>query len=135
MPEPHEIDFAMDPAELYREEVFTDRRIGTIRQLIPVKSDGSVDPGRPVLFSGQTQIVTAGGMLPLHFDIPATSLAEAVAKFGAAGQVALEETVREIQELRRQAASQLVIPEPGAASSILSGGAPPAGGGGKIRLR
>ncbi len=134
MAEPNEIDFAMDPAELYREEVFTDRKIGTIRQLVPVKSDGTVDPSRPVLFAGQTQIVTAGGMLPLSFDIPATSLAEAVARFGAAGQVALEETVREIQELRRQAASQLVIPEPGAASSILgSGGTPP--GGGKIRLR
>jgi len=133
MADPNEIDFAMDPAELYREEVFTDRKIGTIRQLIPVKSDGTVDPSRPVLFGGQTQIVTAGGMLPLSFDIPATTLAEAVAKFGAAGQVALEETVREIQELRRQAASSLVIPEPGAASSILGGGAPPPGG--KIRLR
>jgi hypothetical protein len=133
MADPNEIDFSMDGAELYREEVFTDRRIGTIRQLIPVQSDGSADPSRAILFSGQTQIVTAGGMLPLNFEIAANSLAEAVEKFGAAGQVALEETVQELQELRRQAASQLVIPEPGAASSILGGGPPP--GGGKIRLR
>ena len=134
MADPNEIDLHMDGADLYREEVFTDRKIGTIRQLIPVTGSGAPDPSRTVLFAGQTQIVTAGGMLPLSFEIAANTLAEAVQQFGAAAQVALEETVREIQELRRQAASQLVIPEPGAASSILgSGGLPP--GGGKIRLR
>jgi hypothetical protein len=84
-----------------------------------------------VLFAGQTQILTAGGMLPLTFEIAASSLADAIAQFGAAAKVALEETVRELQELRRQAASQLVIPEPGAAASILG----PGGRGGKIQLR
>jgi hypothetical protein len=131
---PDEIELRLDAARLYREEVFTDQKIGTIRQLIPVKSDGSPDPGRPVTFSGQTQILTAGGALPLSFDIPATTLTEAVEKFGATAKVALEEMLRELQALRREAASQLVIPEPGSASSILS----PAGSperGGKIRLR
>ena len=66
--------------------------------------------------------------------IPAATLAEAVEKFGATAKVALEEMLRELQALRREAASQLVIPEPGAASSILSAGDLPERGG-KIRLR
>lgn len=122
-------ELRMDGTQLYREEVFTDRRIGTIRRLTPVQSDGSADASRPVLFAGQTQILTSGGMLPLAFEIDAKTLAEAVQKFGPAAKLALDETVREIEELRRQAASQLVIPDTAATSSILT----PGGGGGKFR--
>jgi hypothetical protein len=123
----------MDAAELYREELYTDRRVGTIRVLVPVKSDGSTDVGRRTADVGQAQILTTAGMLPISFDIEAASLAEAVAKFGPAAKVALEETVRELQEIRRQAASQLVIPEPGTTSAILGGGGVPPRGG-KIHL-
>ncbi|HZP42321.1 MAG TPA: hypothetical protein VFD84_12545 [Candidatus Binatia bacterium] len=124
-----ETELRMDAAQLWREDIFTDRRVGTIRQLTPVTSAGAPDPSRAVAFVGQTQILTAGGMLPLNFDIPAATLAEAIEKFAGAAKVALEETVRELQELRRQAASSIVIPEPGATSSILGpGGMPPRGG-------
>jgi len=51
----------LDPKALYREDVFTDRRAGSIRRLTPVTVEGSVDPTRPVLFSGQTQLLDAGG--------------------------------------------------------------------------
>ena len=122
-------ELEMDAAQLYQEDVYTDRRIGTLRRLTPVKSDGSPDPGRPVLFAGQTQILTAGGMLPLAFEIEATSLPEAVQKFGPAAKVALDETVRELQELRRQASSQLVLPDTASTASILGPG------GGKLRGR
>jgi len=131
---PNDIELRLDAAGLYREDVYTDHKIGTIRQLIPVKSDGSPDPGRAVVFAGQTQILTAGGALPLSFEIAASTLTEAVEKFGPAAKVALEEMLRELQALRREAASQLVIPEPGAASSILGPGGLPERGG-KIRLR
>ena len=40
----------MDAAQIYREETFTDRKVGTIRRLTPVAADGSVDAARPVLF-------------------------------------------------------------------------------------
>src|SRR5436853_1688704 len=109
----------MDGADLYREELITDRRVGTIRVLTPVKPDGSTDPARHVSYVGQAQIMTNAGMLPISFEIEAATLTEAVQKFGAAAKIALEETVRELQEIRRQAASQLVIPEPGTASAIL----------------
>ena len=40
----------MDPASLYREEVFTDRKIGTIRVLTPVTPAGATDATRAVLY-------------------------------------------------------------------------------------
>lgn len=136
MAEQTEADLTMDPTSLYREDVFTDRKLGTIRHLVPVTADGAADASRPVFFIGQAQIVTPGGVLPLSFEIDAASLAEAVRNFGAAAKLAIEDTVRELQELRRQAASSLVIPDTGATASILGpGGLPHGGGGGKIRLR
>ena len=53
MATPNDIELHLDAGGLYREEVFTDQKIGTIRQLFPVKSDGSPDPGRAVIFAGQ----------------------------------------------------------------------------------
>lgn len=131
--EPRDFEPSMDAAELYREELYTDRKVGTIRVLVPVKSDGSNDTARRTSYVGQAQIMTNAGMLPISFEIDAPTLGEAVQKFGAAAKVALEETVRELQELRRQASSGLVIPEPGTASAILGGGGPPRGGG-KIHM-
>jgi hypothetical protein len=122
--EPHDVDATMDPATLYREEVFTDRRVGTIRVLTPVTAAGLPDSGRRLLYVGETQVLTAGGMLPIAFEIEAASLAEAVERFPAGVKAAVEQTIREIQELRREAASSIVIPDlrPGAP------GAPPRGG-------
>jgi hypothetical protein len=100
----------MDPTALYREDTYTDRRIGTIRVLTPVKPDGTMDPGRKVLYAGEAQILTQTGVLPLGFDIEASSLADAIEKFAVAAKAAIERTVRELQELRREAASSLVIP-------------------------
>lgn len=128
-----EFEPSMDVAELYREDLYTDRKVGTIRVMTPIRPDGSQDPARPVSYLGQAQIMTTAGMLPITFEIEATNLAEAVSKFGPAAKVALEDTVRELQELRRQAASQIVIPEPGAASQILGPGSPGRPGG-KIHL-
>lgn len=122
----------LDPNALYREEMFTDRKVGAIRRLTPVKADGAPDPARPVLFLGQAQLLTAVGALPLSFEIPATTLEDALAKFPEATKGAIERTMRELQEMRRQAASSIVIPETGGG---YGGGFPPAGGGGgKIKL-
>src|SRR5215813_1340206 len=71
----------LDPASLYQEDVFTDRRAGTIRRLKPITADGSADPSRATLFSGQTQLLTPAGVLPLGFDIEAATLQEAIDKF------------------------------------------------------
>ena len=115
-------DPQMNAATLYREEVFTDQRVGTVRRMTPVKSDGSDDASRPVLFVGQATVMTPMGSLPLSFELDASNLAEAVAAFGPAAQQAIEDAARELQELRRQAASSIVIPEGGSAALKGMGG-------------
>jgi hypothetical protein len=123
-------ELKMDPAALYREEIFTDRKIGVIRRLTPVKKDGTDDPGRPTLYSGETQIMTSVGALPVSFEIEAGSLDEAATKYAEAAKVAVERTVRDLQELRRQAASSIVVPQ-GGMGGLPGGGMP---GGGKIQI-
>jgi hypothetical protein len=121
-------DIRVDPKALYLEEVFTDRRVGTIRRLTPVTKDGTRDAARPVLYAGETQVLTPAGALPIGFEISAGSLEEAAENFGQLAREAIERTVRELQEMRRQAASQIVVPQ---------GPLPPmggAGGGGKIQM-
>jgi hypothetical protein len=113
-PSKPEIDPQMDPAGLYREEVFTDRKVGAIRRLTPVKADGSPDPGRKTLYVGEAQLLTSAGTLPLSFEIEASTLNEAVGKYAAAVRQAFESAMEELQELRRRAASSLVIPKGGA---------------------
>jgi hypothetical protein len=112
----------MSADALYREDIFTDQRVGTVRRMTPVRSDGSDDPARAVIFIGQATVMTPMGSLPLSFELPAKTLAEAVAQFGPAAQQAVEEAARELQELRRQASSSIVIPEAGAASLKGMGG-------------
>jgi hypothetical protein len=122
-------DVRLDPAAIYREEIFTDRRAGTIRRLTPVTLDGATDSARPVLFSGQTQLLTPAGVLPLVFEIEATTLEEALQKFPEGVKVALEQAIDEAREMRREAASRIVVPEVGAGNI----GPGPAGGG-KIKF-
>jgi hypothetical protein len=123
----------MDAASLYREEIYTDRAAGTLRALVPVKQDGSADAARPTLFIGEAQILTNMGPLPISFEVDAKNLAEAVENYGEAAKVGVERAVRELQELRRQASSSIVLPGTGAAAG-LPGGMPPGGLGGKIKL-
>ena len=125
---------AMDAAALYREEIITDRRIGTIRMMVPVKTDGDADTARKTLFSGEAQIMTNMGALPVTFDIEADTLADAVANYGDAARTGIERTMRELQELRRQQSSGLIVPPPGAASALTGGGMGGLPGGGKIQM-
>ena len=120
-------EIRLDATQLYREEIFTDRKAGTLRRLTPVLADGNTDDSRPVLYSGQTQLLTPAGVLPLAFELEATSLEDACNQFPDAVKVAIEQAIEEAREMRREAASRIVVPEGG------MGGAPPAGGG-RIKL-
>src|SRR5512132_3654018 len=120
LPEPK-----MDATSLYREEIYTDRQIGTIRVMSQVKTDGTPDAARPMIDVGEAEIYTTMGTLPLSFELEAKSLAEAVIQYAPAAKEAVERAVRELEEMRRQAQSSIVVPR---------GGLPPGGavGGGKI---
>jgi hypothetical protein len=121
----------MNPADLWLEEVYTDRRIGTLRKLTPVKGDGSRDGSREIQWIGETQVLSQIGTLPITFPLDAKTLEEAAKKFGAEAKKAIERTVRELQDLRRQAASSIVIPQGGLPPMSPGGGLP---GGGKIQI-
>ena len=123
-------DAAMDAASLYREEIYTDRKVGTLRVLLPVKSDGTPDPMRRTVFQGEAQLMTNMGPLPISFDIDAATLADAIAQYPDATKAGIERAMREIQEMRRQASSSIVLPPAG--TTLPPGG--PLGGGGKIQL-
>jgi hypothetical protein len=102
---------SMDAAQIYREEIFTDRRVGTIRRLTPVTVDGTADAARPVIFVGQAQVMTPMGAVPISFELDSPTLDGAIAKFGDAAEQAVQQTMRELQEIRREQASSLVIPD------------------------
>ena len=56
----------MDVANLYREEVVTDRKVGTIHVLTPILDSGERDMSRSLLFLGDTQIMTQMGPCLLY---------------------------------------------------------------------
>src|SRR5438128_12078084 len=117
-------EFKLDRDQVYAEAIFTDRRIGTLRRLTPVTREGKPDAARATLYVGETQVLTPAGTLPIAFEIGAGSLEEAAEKFGPLAKEAIDHTVRELQELRRQAASSIVVPQ----------GPIGGGGGGKIQI-
>lgn len=121
-------ELSMDSSELFREETITDRKVGTIRVLTPITSSGEHDANRETIYAGETQIMTPMGALPIAFQIEAGSLPKAVEGYGDAGKAAVEKAVKELQEMRREQASSIVLP--GGAQ----GGIPGSGPGGGIKL-
>jgi len=132
-PDDRPADPKMDPRSLYREETITDRKVGTIRVLTPIKTDGSDDASRAVTYIGEAQLLTSVGTLPINFEIEAQTLDDAVKRFAEVAKEAVERTVKDLQELRRQAASSIVVPQGGMGGL---GGMGPGGmpGGGKIQI-
>lgn len=114
-------EIKVEVGNLYREETFTDLRVATVRCLTPIHVDGTVDESRPVRFVGETQLMSARGLLPISAPIEASSLEEALEKFPDAINQAVERMVEEAREIQRQEASRIVVPGqamPGAGPKI-----------------
>ena len=105
-----QMDVQMDVNALVREEVITDRKIGSIRVLTPVTLEGTRDLTREVVYMGETQIMTQMGPLPISFKINAATLEEAVKGYGEAAKAGVQETIAKLEEMRREAASKIVTP-------------------------
>ena len=106
-------DNAMDPNSLYREENFTDQKLGAIRKLIPVNFDGSDDKDREVMFFGSAQVMTPMGALPLNFALEGSTIGAAAEDFAGKAAIAVEEAAKELENMRREQASQIVVPGQG----------------------
>lgn len=103
-------DFKFDRQNLYREETFTDLKIGSIRQLTPVKSDGTHDKTRKTVYVGHTNILTPGGSLPIQSVIKAKSLQQAIKRFPEAIQVAVDQLADEVKKYQEQQQGRIVSP-------------------------
>ena len=82
-----------------------------------------------MLFSGQTQLLTPAGVLPLAFEIEADTLEEALEKFPEGVKVALEQAIEEAREMRREQARASWC-----RMSARRASAPVPAGGGKIKF-
>ena len=125
-------EIRVDATNLYREETYTDLRVATIRRLVPVTAEGEIDTTRPMLFSGQTNLMSQAGPLPVECPIEATDLAEAIQKFPEGIKQAVERLVEEAKEIRQREASRIVVPGGGMPGGGMPGGGMPGGGGGGI---
>lgn len=97
-----QIDFKLDPNNLYREESYTDLKAGAIRRLLPVAADGSRDETRSEIFVGTTQLLTPEGPLPIQARLPANNFQEALTAFPDAMRRATEETLAQLEELQKK---------------------------------
>jgi len=134
MQETNENPIQMDPTSLYREEVFTDQRVGVIKLLTPVDAQGATDSSREVIYRGETQIMLGNNPMPIAFEIDATSLGNAAEQFSELAQQAAEDTIKRLEEMRREMQSQIVVPGQGGGMGGMGGGMGGMGGGGKIQI-
>ena len=104
------MDFKVDRANLYREESFTDLKVGSIRRLTPVKPDGSEDKGRKTLFVAQTNVLTPNGPLPIQGIIQAKELQQAIKKFPEAIQTAMDQLIEEAKKHKQKEESRIIVP-------------------------
>ena len=108
------LDFAVDTRNLYREATWTDLKVASIREMIPVKSDGTDDPARERVFIGSTQVMTPHGPIPLQAVLEVGTLKEALAAFPQAMRRAMENMLQELQKLQSQKqqdqGSRIILP-------------------------
>ena len=84
------IEFKIDKNEIYREESFTDLKVGAIRRLTPIKSDGGDDEDRKPIFIGNSQIMSPEGPLPIQVQIKVNTFEEAL---DLAGRIEAKQTL------------------------------------------
>lgn len=113
----NDLDLTVNKQNLYREESITDLKVASIRKLVPIRADGSTDPGRKPLFIGQTQLMSPEGPLPVQADLEADSLKQALNKFPAVMKQAISEMVealkkwqQEQQQQEKSGDSRIIIP-------------------------
>jgi len=112
-------DLKLDDKNLYKEEVYTDLRVGSLKQLTPVTKDGGRDIGRPMVYVGETQLMSQVGPLPVQTRIEAENLKAAFDRFPAAIQTAVEAMIEEVKELQRKEMSRIVVPGAETTSKII----------------
>ena len=104
-------ELKIDRSNLFKEETFTDLKVGMIKQMTPVKSDGAVDKTRKSVFVAQTSLMTPNGPLPLQALIQAKDLQQAIKKFPEAMKAAMDRLAEEAKKYQQQERDRIKKPE------------------------
>ena len=96
------IDLTVDRSNLYKEELFTDLKVCTVRRLTPVKPNGAEDKTRKTLFFGQTHVMTSNGPIPVQNVIKVKDLQQAFKQFSEAMQEAMDHMIEEARKIQQQ---------------------------------
>jgi len=123
-------EIKIDADNMFREESFTDLKVGSIRRLIPVTADGEDDSSRQTYYEGQASLMTPAGSLPLSFELEAESLSGAIEQFPDAVNAAAERAIEELKEMQRQQSQKIQVPGQG----DFGGGQGGQQGGGRIQF-
>jgi len=128
-------EIKIDADNMFREESFSDLKVGSIRRLVPVTAEGEDDPARDVHYEGSASLMTPAGNLPLSFELEADSLSGAIDKFPEAVNAAAERAIEELKEMQRQQSQQIQVPGQGGGGQGGFGGGQGGGqGGGRIQF-
>ena len=104
-------ELKIDRGNLFKEETYTDLKVGIIKCMKPVKADGSVDKTRKSVFVGQTSLMTPNGPLPIQAVIQAKELQQAIKKFPEAMQASMERLAEEAKKYQEQQEAQIEKPD------------------------
>jgi hypothetical protein len=110
-------DFAFDAKNLYRDESYTDLKVGAIRCLIPITIDGAEDETRKKIYVGHSQLMSPQGVVPIQAELEASSMDEAIQKYPAAITKEMEKMIAQAKEMhakqqqaQEQAKSPIIMP-------------------------
>ena len=120
--------FSIDVTNLYKEESITDLKAATIRKMVPIKADGSIDEERSEKFIGDTTLMTQMGPIPVQFPIETDNLETAFELFPEGIKAAVEKLNDRAKEMAREEASRIVVPGQQAPQNMAPGP------GGKFRI-
>ena len=101
-----DVKIEVDANNLYREETYTDLKVASFRQLIPVKADGSPDDSREPIIMGMSLVTSQAGPVPVQCHCVAKTLEGAFQEFPEAAKRSLDQMVAEARELQKQRAAQ-----------------------------
>ena len=101
MPE-NQIDFSVDKNNLYKEESITDLKTASIRCLVPINLDGTPDDKREKIYVGHTQLMSPQGPVPLQARLNAKTMEEAMDRFPAAMQQAMNDMIENVKKMAEE---------------------------------
>lgn len=120
--------FSIDIENLYKEESITDLKAATIRKMVPINADGSIDNNRSEKFIGDTTLMTQMGPIPVQFPLETDNLEKAFELFPEGIKAAVEKLNDRAKEMAREEASRIVVPGQQAPQNMTPGP------GGKFKL-